>query len=101
MLAACLKSPLTWTHIGRKSVPYNLFAAMHFGGNKPQIASADLDNAVHTTNNMYLLDCALTDHVPSVPQDREAEASIQLLPSDGAHKLGIIAWLKIALGGHM
>ena len=82
-------------------MPYNLYATMHSGGNKAPIASSDLSNTVHTKNNMYLLDCTLTDHVPSVPQDREAEASVELLPSNGAHKLGIVAWLKIALCGHM
>ena len=45
----------------------------------------------------HLFQSALTNDMPCVPQHTEAESAIQLLTSDGTHKLRIITRLKIAL----
>lgn len=45
----------------------------------------------------HLLDSTLTDDMTGAFEHREAEAPIQLLTGDWAHKLCLIAWLKVSL----
>ena len=47
----------------------------------------------------HLLDGSFTNDMTGALEDREAEASVQLLACDGAHKLCLIAGLEVALGG--
>ena len=63
----------------------------------PSPAAQQLDAIGWLEWQPHLLDGTLADDMPSALEHREAETPIQLLASDWANKLCLVAWLEVSL----